>query len=1479
MGGSVYRMTLLAGNHCSRDLMPTMRRVVLMGFLVLGMFLQEAVFAASDSNQKETTGFSVVSSGPNAVRFSVSGLDPVWTPRVMSEPAVTMYDLSVGGFVSSGEPGHPRMPRTGGWVVVPPGTRPELRVIKERWNPAGERFLMVESVPVIIQGVESWENSASEILVLPGEEPPSDALIPPAAHEALSRRGQASPSIAVSLGEVTWWRGRRIVSYQVVPVRHDASGRAGYVLEAGTWEIRFVADKAAGRAISTAHARKSSTVNDDRFGSIFLNGELLTQLPTEAAWLGVDFSSLNDVDKSGLEKARGGKVGTPLGPETRLGVWKTGLVRVTYAILSERGLLPAGVIGEDQIRVYQRRYIAALDDGSGQSPYVEIEVPIHMVGEGDNFEGDDFFVFYGLRLRDDGVHVADLGNGPEDIPGCGDPFEMNNKANVYWLAASEAEPGQSWSRMGRITLPVTTGAPLPSYRRNDHIEEQLAFRENLPDTGADRVYYNTDRARKASAGINPLWAPDPDGSAVEIKLGFAGWNYKGRLLRFNLVTDSNLTTHLEDYVLATMDEVVRSYTVAPSAIAGDFAEIEMFNPNTQSWVESYLNWVEISYDALFQATKDKINFHCGEGLGARPVEITGFSSSDIGLFEVTDPRQPVVVDLVAANITSVDGLTWTLSVMPEQSGQTRSFAAVGDFSTDGVDPFPHGLSFPVPDPGDPTELTGPPPDLIVITHPTFRSALDRWIEHRQNRAGGNLNIHVVDVEDIYDWYSGGLKDPWALKRFMTHAITRWNSWALTVVGDANENVLEMGVLPSSRAWSKDWVPTHYHVQEALQFTPELMASDKWYVTLESGGNYPEDRFPADVYGPWAMYNGRFPCNSVNELNIMIDKVMTVENMETDQDWRRRGIFFADDQWSNGYGSEAFSFLAYKYNETVFATSERDSLSRLWRSGSPVVLDSVLVLLEDFLDPAYPFDPPPPTPASRPLNPVREDTGDLATPELLRQLSGGGLVAHYQGHANQYVLSSEFWLQDQDVSSSRQDVAKIGNTDKPWVFMGLGCHIADWAQNTVLSSTREQERSIVEKFLIRPRAGASATYASSGYEYITENRVFGEYIFRRWMVNPPAQRSVGSGSAVRSRWILGELMWAAEADIYAVNRGDFVQEMVAQYVLLGDPLMGLDAGKAQVTATLVGSPDQEISGEAEVFATDETNMRTVTLVARDEAGIDRVKVTDPTGQDPGVIITETAPPGATGHQVVNYSLQIPVQPYNHDLTVRVWDTGGSLETDRHYELVLKMPQTAMFSIEGNDIDPAVFVFPAETPLRFSGQVDSAAWLLGYDPNVDFALDSETLTLTDVKFLLAKNQHLTVDFTAMSPTQNADDQHKVVLTIDGYPTDLVLQQGAGIAISQTIGRVYNFPNPMRESTRFVFESGLAAGSGSIRVFSVAGRPVARIPFLFTGGGSGIVEWDGRDKTGDEMGNGTYLYRVEIDTKDGLVVSDMQRLVMMR
>ena len=200
MGQSVYRQFSFSGSPlieyigCASwsYIRASLGSVSVLGLLLLVALGSTGAWAAEDAANPAAKKFKVLSSGQDALRFSFSDLEPTWTPRTVGDPAVTLYDVSVEGFISSGEPGRVRLPRTGGWVVVPPGTRPEIRPIKEQWLPAGDRPLMVESVPVLIPGSQPWEGSASEIMVLPGAEPPADASIPTAALESLARRGGVS---------------------------------------------------------------------------------------------------------------------------------------------------------------------------------------------------------------------------------------------------------------------------------------------------------------------------------------------------------------------------------------------------------------------------------------------------------------------------------------------------------------------------------------------------------------------------------------------------------------------------------------------------------------------------------------------------------------------------------------------------------------------------------------------------------------------------------------------------------------------------------------------------------------------------------------------------------------------------------------------------------------------------------------------------------------------------------------------------------------------------------------------------------------------------------------------------------------------------------------------------------------------------------------------------------------------------------------
>jgi len=142
---------------------------------------------------------------------------------------------------------------------------------------------------------------------------------------------------------------------------------------------------------------------------------------------------------------------------------------------------------------------------------------------------------------------------------------------------------------------------------------------------------------------------------------------------------------------------------------------------------------------------------------------------------------------------------------------------------------------------------------------------------------------------------------------------------------------------------------------------------------------------------------------------------------------------------------------------------------------------------------------------------------------------------------------------------------------------------------------------------------------------------------------------------------------------------------------------------------------------------------------------------------------------------------------------------------------------------------------------------------------------------------------VTFTAEVVDGVEDVRRQVDLVIDDgtgtYRTTYELQSGSGGGVGMALGRVFNFPNPMADATRFVIESA-TGGQGVIRVFAVSGRVVASIPFTFGGGGeAGIVPWDARDGRGDELANGTYLYRVEMDSPGGKIAGDIQRLVVMR
>ena len=81
------------------------------------------------------------------------------------------------------------------------------------------------------------------------------------------------------------------------------------------------------------------------------------------------------------------------------------------------------------------------------------------------------------------------------------------------------------------------------------------------------------------------------------------------------------------------------------------------------------------------------------------------------------------------------------------------------------------------------------------------------------------------------------------------------------------------------------------------------------------------------------------------------------------------------------------------------------------------------------------------------------------------------------------------------------------------------------------------------------------------------------------------------------------------------------------------------------------------------------------------------------------------------------------------------------------------------------------------------------------------------------------------------------------------------------------VYNYPNPFSSTTTFTFQHNLTQPVDvKINIYTIAGRKVQEIEQKGINEKFVKIYWDGTDGDGDQMANGTYLYKLIVNTSDG-------------
>jgi len=191
----------------------------------------------------------------------------------------------------------------------------------------------------------------------------------------------------------------------------------------------------------------------------------------------------------------------------------------------------------------------------------------------------------------------------------------------------------------------------------------------------------------------------------------------------------------------------------------------------------WIDWIELTYRDRYVAEGDYLQFTVDRP-GPRRTALSGFTASDVRLYDVSSPQAPVRLTGIAV---APDGGLWsaefsdTLDAFPG----TVVFAAVTGNAAKRPVRFERDT--------EPTALRDAAPagaDLLIVVHDSLHSAILPLAAHREAQG---LRTVVAKVGDVYDEFNGGIREVQGVRNFVQWAFENYAPPApayLLVVGDA-----------------------------------------------------------------------------------------------------------------------------------------------------------------------------------------------------------------------------------------------------------------------------------------------------------------------------------------------------------------------------------------------------------------------------------------------------------------------------------------------------------------------------------------------------------------------------------------------------------------------------------------------------------------------------------------------------------------------
>lgn len=1074
----------------------------------------------------------------------------------------------------------------------------------------------------------------------------------------------------------------------------------------------------------------------------------------------------------------------PQGDIYRFEIDEESIYRLSFEELKRGGVqLPDGGVASGSIKVYGNGGGELPLDPTATAPLGLSECAIFVDDRGDGrFGPGDEVLFYGKGA---GGWVPDTSRGLR--------FDLNHYTvrNVYFLVVDPSGGGKRMEGLGVELLPVrseTTG------RTRVHIEPEKFIFGIRDFRGSGREWY---AYMLPSGGRYSLTA-----HAAGIDLSQPATVF-GRVVLPTFSGLHRVTVTLNGTSLGGFTPEAYSsfgtwsFPAPPEALREGGNSIAFSHAPGSG--ESMIDWVDLTY--FGQLDRHRF-FDLTSTVGAVEYRSTGLA--DPWFFDVTDHANVRQVRRTAVTIlqTGSAGRLLLTTRSSFRSPPTR-FEAYFPPPADIADPWSRANRA----------------DVILVTPDAYYDLLPPLVEHLTRR-DPPLRAVRMRASELYNRFSGGLKDPAAIRNMLHYAKDFWATPPRYVIycGDGDYNYRDL-----DRPRQDDLLPP---------FELGDLCSDDWFSDFTP-------RSQDGVRDPLPeMISGRLTAQSAYELSAMIAKIVAYDEEPEFGDWRNRATMVADDEFGESWNGE---------------TDHVRDTELISNSYLPPTMDKVKIYLTEY---------------ARQWGREKPQSGI----DLVNSINRGTLLVNYMGHGNPTL-----WAHEHVFVQSR-DFPQIEPSRRQALYIAFTCDWAYW-DDPASQSFPEQLLAAPGRGAIMAIASTRLTYAGSNRnlalnfflnlfraDSLTPGEALwlGKYQWRGnnsasyhllgdptlalatpkrrgnfttltpYPLRPLARSSVAGEVFGRD----GRLDPSFTGELYFILRDAAVQRRYTimldgqPYATLNYLLPGvavyrgfLSVGGGRFAAGFVPPRDVTLGGSYGRAVAYYYDGEVDGVIARDSLAYARDVAEDNDSEPPEIRVF-------FDHRNYRPGDRVGPEPL---LIVEVSDSSG-------LNLTGAMGHGINLRIDGGTQQDLTTAFRYELDSYQSGSLERRIGPL-----------SPGLRRFEIEAWDAFNN----------------------LGVHTVDVDIIAGSG-GLRVD----RVLNWPNPFNRTTDLTFVLSEPADRYEIRIFTVAGRMIRK----FDGGRAGPGQvtgtiWDGRDQAGREAGNGVYLYKVIAYGPDGGSAEGMGRIAFIR